>query len=221
MKTQLQFLSEELNHRDNEYKEQKMAADRSELEIKQLRQELEKAFKNTPTLEGPEGVGDSFVEPSPKAGVSERMQDYIKGMKEAMAKMKNDNKELHECMDDMSSNLESANVVNSRMREQLVAAEKKIGTLKAKMQESKKNFQGIDRVLYSLLLIQRKEISEFRKNYSEVFRSSKEFQIFSLNERKLWKALREELAAEGKKKHKEDAHLARVTELAKQETLQE
>lgn len=58
-----------------------------------------------------------------------------------------------------------------------------------------------------------------------MFRSSKEFQIFSNNERKLWKALREELASEGKKKpgikESSASQLARVTELAKQETLHE
>lgn len=73
-----------------------------------------------------------------------------------MLKLKNENKELNECMTDLSGNLESANMVNARLREQLELADQKVHSLKTKIQESKKSFQGVDRVLYSLLLIQRK-----------------------------------------------------------------
>ena len=213
MKKQLEYLSEELNHRDNEYKEQKRTADRLELQVKALTQDLERARGGLP-LPAEEA-------PPPPGAPGEKLQGYLNSLKEEVGKLRQENKELSECMGDMSNNLDSANVVNARMREQLEASDFKIQSLKARIHDSKKSFQGIDKVLYSLLLIQRKEISEFRKNYSELFRSSKEFQMFSSNERKLWKALREELAAEGKKKHSgvDAAHLARVTELAKQETL--
>lgn len=47
----------------------------------------------------------------------------MKSVKDEMLKLKNENKELNECMADLSGNLESANMVNARLREQLDLAD--------------------------------------------------------------------------------------------------
>ena len=95
-----------------------MLADKSEIEIKALNQELNKIRNTTKNPDLNLDLEDSMMEP-PQSVVkqSDKLQEYVKSVKEEMMKVKKENKDLNECLSDMSNNIESANMVNGRLRE--------------------------------------------------------------------------------------------------------